>query len=104
MFDKLKNKWGVNGFRLFLILCTFAIGGSLSGRVAHYILNNVFEIENRAVSIVAYVLLITILWPVCVLLVSVLFGQFNFFKKYLARVGRRIFGRKNTNTRYSVAS
>ena len=97
MFDKLKNKWGVNGFRLFLILCTFAIGGSLSGRAAHYLLN-ALDINNGVVNVVVYILLVTILWPVSVLLVSVLFGQFGFFRKYLVKLGRKMFSRKSSNT------
>ena len=31
MFEKLRQKWKVNVLQLVLILCTFAIGGSLTG-------------------------------------------------------------------------
>jgi hypothetical protein len=103
MFDKLKNKWGVNGVRVLLILCTFAIGGSLSGRVAHYFLE-LLEVENMAVKVIVYLLLVTILWPISVLLVSLLFGQFNFFRKYLSRIGKRMFGSKNNKDEKQFSS
>ncbi len=89
MLDKLKNKWKVNGIQLFLILCTFALGGSLCGYLGRKVLG-LFELEKNVLYYVLYVLLITLLWPVCVLLISVFFGQFRFFKNYLARVGRRM--------------
>jgi hypothetical protein len=34
MFEKLRQKWKVNVLQLVLILCTFAIGGSLTGYAA----------------------------------------------------------------------
>jgi len=89
MFDKLKNKWKVNGIQLFLILCTFALGGSLCGYLGRKILG-LFELERNVLYVVLYVLLITLLWPICVLLISVFFGQFRFFKTYLIRVGKRM--------------
>ncbi|MCB0696053.1 MAG: hypothetical protein KDC07_01730 [Chitinophagaceae bacterium] len=89
MFDKLKNKWKVNGIQLFLILCTFALGGSLCGYAGRKILALV-QIDKGVLYYVLYVLLITLLWPVSVLLISVFLGQFSFFKNYLVRVGRRM--------------
>jgi len=105
MFSKLKNKWGVSGIRLFLILCTFAIGGSASGRIAHKLLD-LMNIDPFVLKAVVYLLLVTVFWPLSVLLVSIPFGQFNFFRKYLAKLGRKMFSRKNNNSneRYSVAA
>ena len=104
MFKKLRDKWGVSAGRVFLILCTFAIGGSLSGRAAHKLLN-LAAIDNTVLWILAYLLMVTILWPISVLLVSIPFGQFPFFKKYLARMGRRIVSRKgDNNARFPVAA
>lgn len=102
MFDKLKNKWGVSGIRLFLILCTFAIGGSLSGRAAHKLLD-LLDLDPFVLKAIVYLVLVTIIWPLSVLLVSIPFGQFSFFRKYLAKMGRKMFSRKNSNTRYSIA-
>lgn len=89
MFEKLKNKWHVSGFQLLLILCTFAIGGSLCGYAARRLMG-LFSLEKGALWYVLYILLVTLLWPVAVLLVSVFFGQFRFFKNYLSRVAVRI--------------
>lgn len=102
MFDKLKNKWGVSGGRLFLILCTFAIGGSVSGRVAHKLLD-LMNLDPMVLKVIVYLLIVTILWPLSVLLVSIPFGQFNFFRRYLAKLGKKIFSRKRNNVNYSIA-
>lgn len=104
MFKKLQDKWGVSIGRVILILCTFAIGGSLSGRGAHKLLN-MANLEGGVLWVVAYLLMVTILWPLCVLAVSIPLGQFAFFKKYLAKMSRRIFSRKrNDNARFPVAA
>ncbi len=89
VFAKLRERWGVSAGRLVLILCTFAIGGSLCGRVAGLILDQ-FGIGSWWIYAVLYLLLVTLLWPVSVMLVSIPLGQFVFFKTYLARVWRRI--------------
>lgn len=93
MFEKLKTKWGVNGLQLTLILVTFALGGSACGYLARRALE-LFEIGNKIAFYALYILLITLLWPVCVIIISVPFGQFRFFSGYLNRVGKRIFGKK----------
>lgn len=89
MLDKLKNKWKVNGTQLLLILCTFAIGGSLCGYLGRKVLE-FFEFEKGAVWVALYIALITVLWPFCVLIVSIPLGQFPFFKNYLGRIARRM--------------
>ncbi|MEP6673560.1 MAG: phosphoribosylglycinamide formyltransferase [Ferruginibacter sp.] len=94
MFQKLQAKWKVNGWKLLLIIITFALGGSLCGYAGRKILN-LLPIDQRWLWIVLYVLLITLLWPVCVLIISIPLGQFGFFKKYVQRVGRKMTGRKN---------
>ena len=93
MFDRLKQKWKVNGWQLLLILITFALGGSLCGWLGRQALGW-FNIEQTAVRIPLYILLVTLLWPFCVLVISVPFGQFIFFKKYLRKIFRRMSGRK----------
>ena len=103
MFRKLRDKWGVSALRLFLILCTFAIGGSLSGYATRKLLQ-LMEVEHDVIWVIAYVLLITLLWPLAVLLVSVPFGQLSFFRKYVVRIGKKMFGRKgNRNRNFSIA-
>src|SRR5689334_1129871 len=89
MFERLQKKWKVNGLQLFLIILTFALGGSLCGYAGRKILN-LFDIPQRWLWILVYILLITLLWPLAVLVVSIPLGQFKFFLKYIKRIGRRI--------------
>ncbi len=89
MLDKLKKKWNVTGVQLVLILCTFAIGGSLDGYISRRIMT-LIPLEKSMLWWVVYIVILTLLWPLCVLLISIFFGQFRFFKNYLARVGRRM--------------
>lgn len=89
MFEKLKTKWKVNGAQLFLILCTFAIGGSFDGYVSRRLMS-LFPLEKGGLWYVIYILMLSVLWPVCVIIVSFPFGQFRFFKRYLIRVARRM--------------
>jgi hypothetical protein len=86
MFDKLKQKWKVSGLHLALILCTFAIGGSLTGFVGKKVMN-LLAIEQDWIWAIVYFLLITLIWPIAVLLVSIFFGQFRFFKTYIRKIG-----------------
>jgi folate-dependent phosphoribosylglycinamide formyltransferase PurN len=89
--NKLQRKWGVGPVQFWLIIATFALGGSLSGRLCSKILNLVFLDKNWAFWLI-YPLILTILWPFSVILVSFFTGQFRFFKGYLARVGSRLLG------------
>lgn len=95
MFDGLKNKWKVGGLQLLLIICTFALGGSLCGYAGRKILS-FFPLEKGVLWFVIYILLITILWPICVLIISIPFGQFSFFKNYLQRIWKRMTGKKSS--------
>lgn len=89
MLDKLKKKWNVSGVQLILVLCTFAIGGSLDGYISRRIMT-LIPLDKGVLWWVVYIVILTLLWPLCVLLISIFFGQFRFFKNYLARVGRRM--------------
>ncbi|HOZ84745.1 MAG TPA: hypothetical protein PK191_04595 [Niabella sp.] len=91
MFTRLREKWGVGPVRLVFILCTFAVGGSLSGYAGKWLLS-LLAISNKALSVFVYFLLVTLIWPIAVISVSLLFGQYPFFKKYLAKMGKRLFG------------
>jgi formyltetrahydrofolate-dependent phosphoribosylglycinamide formyltransferase len=93
MFERLQQKWKVNGWRLLLILITFAVGGSLCGYLGRLILNQL-SISQSVIRIILYIVIVTILWPFCVLLISLLTGQFFFFRSYLEKMGRRLSGRK----------
>lgn len=89
MLKKLQQHWHVNGWQVLLILITFALGGSLCGYVGRKLLG-LFTIDNKAAWIVLYIILVTLLWPLCVLLISVPLGQFTFFKKYVGKLMRKL--------------
>ncbi|MEQ1675753.1 MAG: phosphoribosylglycinamide formyltransferase [Chitinophagaceae bacterium] len=89
MFEKLQQKWKVNGLQLALILCTFAIGGSLTGYTARKLMP-LLGIGPNWLWILVYILLVTLIWPVAVLLISIPFGKFTFFTSYLKKIGRRM--------------
>jgi formyltetrahydrofolate-dependent phosphoribosylglycinamide formyltransferase len=89
MLQGLQKKWKVNGLQLVLIICTFAIGGSLTGYAARKLMP-FFNIEIKWLWIIIYIVLITLLWPLAVLLVSIPFGQFSFFNKYIRKIGKRV--------------
>jgi formyltetrahydrofolate-dependent phosphoribosylglycinamide formyltransferase len=93
MFQRLQQKWKVNALQLGLILCTFAIGGSLTGFAGKKLLT-LFSISHDGLWALVYILVITIVWPLMVLLVSIPFGQYQFFINYLKKMGRRLRGRR----------
>ena len=93
--NKLQQKWGVGQVQFWLIMTTFALGGSLSGYLNKQILNLVFLEKNAAYWLI-YPLLLTILWPISVIFVSFLTGQFSFFKGYLGRIWGRLSGGPST--------
>jgi hypothetical protein len=89
MFSRLQEKWKVSGLRLVLILCTFAIGGSATGWLGKTIMN-LLAIQQDWLWAVVYIVLITLLWPLMVLLISIPFGQFNFFRNYIRKLGEKL--------------
>ena len=89
MLDKLQKKWKVNGLQLILIISTFAIGGSSTGFVAKKVMNALSINEDWLWAII-YILLITIIWPLAVLIVSIPFGQFPFFIRYIRKIGEKM--------------
>ncbi len=95
MLEKLKQHWKVTGLNLVLIICAFALGGSLCGYAGRKILN-LFEIDKGLGWLLLYILLVTLLWPLCVLIAAIPLGQFDFFKKYLSNIWDRISGKKTS--------
>lgn len=89
MFEKLKNRWKVSGIRFVLIIATFAIGGSLTGYIARKLMP-FLNIDNPLAWTIIYILLVTLLWPLAVIVVSIPLGQFSFFSKYLSKMGTRM--------------
>jgi len=93
MFERLQKKWKISGWKVLFILIIFALGGSLTGFIGRKLVT-VFEIKILILFIIVYILLITIIWPLAILIVSIPFGQFSFFKNYIIRIGNRLFFRK----------
>ncbi len=88
MFGRLKKKWGVNTGQLILILCTFALGGSSCGYLGRRILAEV-QMEKGVLYYLLYILLVTILWPLCVYVISIPLGQSRFFSNYIKKIFNR---------------
>jgi len=93
MFKKLQERWKVNIWNLLLILSTFALGGSACGKLSGILLN-LWSNDKTFIWWVLYIILVTILWPFCVLLISIPLGQFRFFKNYIQRIAKKIVGKK----------
>lgn len=89
MFEKLRQKWKVSGWQLALIIATFAIGGSATGYLGKKILNGL-DIQQDWLWTLIYILLITLLWPLAVLIVSIPLGQFSFFRNYIRKIGAKM--------------
>ena len=51
---------------------------------------DVLSVEKDWLWTIIYILLVTIIWPLAVLIVSLFFGQFKFFKGYVKRLGQKI--------------
>ena len=95
MFNRLQTRWKVSAGRLFLIIATFAIGGSLCGYTGRKLLSFT-NIEEEILWVIAYLIVITVLWPIAVLIVSIPLGQFSFFKRYLHNMLEKIRGTRKT--------
>lgn len=89
MLNKWKEKWQVGWLQLTLIICTFACGGALCGVTGTKLLG-LTGLEKGITYFLIYIITITILWPFCVLMVSLPLGQFNFFKNYLKRMANML--------------
>jgi formyltetrahydrofolate-dependent phosphoribosylglycinamide formyltransferase len=95
MFSGLKKRWNVDGWRLLLILITFAVAGSATGYVGK-LLMSFLQIETPWLYIIIYIVAVTVIWPFMVIVVSFFFGQFNFFSGYLKRIAARLIGVRKT--------
>jgi len=93
MLKKLQELWKVNFLNLALILLTFALGGSLCGWAGRKILL-LTSLEKGIIWVLLYIILITLLWPLCVLIISIPLGQYSFFKKYIFKIINKFSGGK----------
>ncbi len=92
---KLQDKWKLNSiFQVVIVLIIFALGGTTCAFLGKQILP-MLGIESGGVGYgIVYILTVTILWPLCVLFYSIILGQYPFFKSYLAKMGKRMIGKK----------
>jgi formyltetrahydrofolate-dependent phosphoribosylglycinamide formyltransferase len=89
MFKRLQQKWKVGPVQIILILICFAIGGSLTGYLAKKIMN-LLAIDQDWLWAVIYIILVSLIWPLAVIITSMFFGQFTFFSGYVRRLGERL--------------
>jgi formyltetrahydrofolate-dependent phosphoribosylglycinamide formyltransferase len=102
MLEKLKARWKVNSINLVLVIATFALGGSLCGYAGRKILL-LTNLEKGVVWVILYIILVTLLWPLCVLLISIPLGQFGFFKNYILKIWGKMSGNKKGKTKINIA-
>jgi hypothetical protein len=90
MFKSLQEKWKVSSTQLALIICVFAITGTLTAWCSRQI-TSWLEIEKGSGWYWATKILVLIFgYQVIILLVSIPFGQFSFFWNYEKKILRRL--------------
>lgn len=94
MFNRLRHKWKVSWLQFTLIFITFAVGGSLCGYTGRKLLS-LFLVDNPWLRTGLYIVIVTLLWPLAVLAVSIPLGQFSFFKNYISKLFRHLTSRKH---------
>jgi ABC-type multidrug transport system permease subunit len=95
MFEKLKAKWKVNGMQFFLIMCTFAVTGTLTAVISRYITGWV-GFSGQTFWLWKFLLRLIVLvfgYQVIILIVSFFFGQFPFFWAYEKKIWKWMFGK-----------
>lgn len=92
MFEKIKKRWKVGTFQFFLILCVFALTGSLTAIISRYVTNWVGLTSESALWKRALLRGSVLIfgYQVLILLISIPFGQFSFFWKYEKKILSRM--------------
>lgn len=103
MFQQLKQKWKVNGTQLLLILCVFAITGTTTAWLTRQITYWLNLPSNSAWYWILKILMLVFGYQFIILLVSIPFGQFNFFWKFEKKLLRRMKILKPESTIINVA-
>jgi formyltetrahydrofolate-dependent phosphoribosylglycinamide formyltransferase len=91
MFEKLRKKWKVGAWQLLVILTCFAVAGSLTGFAGRKLMNGL-PIEQPVLWWIIYIIVVSFLWPIFVIVVALVFGQYRFFKNYLGNMAARMRG------------
>lgn len=90
MFKWLRHHWKVNNRDLFLILCTFAITGTLTAYISRQI-TGWLDIEKYTFWWWALKVIVLVFgYQVIILIVGFFFGQFKFFWRYEKKILRRM--------------
>lgn len=96
-FLRLKDKWNLKSMtQLILVLVTFSIGGSICGALTGKIMSWSSMSLKSPFWWISYIVLASIIWPACVYVISFFFGQQHFFRKYLVKMGKRMFGKNKS--------
>lgn len=92
MLENLKQRWKVGGVQLILILCVFAITGTLTAYISRYVTNWVGLTPESALWKRALLRGAVLIfgYQVIILLVSIPFGQFRFFWNYEKKILKRL--------------
>lgn len=88
MFENLKKKWKVDNRQLVLILCTFAVTGTLTAYISRSITSWVGFTDETFWGL-KFILRLSVLlfgYQVIILIVSFFFGQFRFFWNYEKKI------------------
>ncbi len=93
MIEKLKKRWGINSnWQVIIILIVFTITGSTSVYIAKPVIE-FLGITKDLGGFIYWLLRILVIFPLYqILLISYgwLFGQFNFFSKFVKKILSRI--------------
>ena len=93
MFSRLKEKWKVGSTQLVLILCVFAITGTLTAWISRVVTGWV-GFDEQTFWLWKLLLRLSVLifgYQIIILAVAFLFGQFRFFWNYEKKI-LRYFG------------
>lgn len=91
--EHLKEKWGVGPWGFVAILAAFSLAGMTVVRLKKPLMGLIIPDDAPWwVSWVVYLLIIMPLYHVCLIAYGTLLGQFDFFWKRFAAVGRRLAG------------
>lgn len=90
MFKKLQQKWKVNGTDLALILCTFAVTGTLTAWISRQI-TGWLQVDKYSFGWWALKIGVLLLgYQILILIIGFCFGQFRFFWNYEKKILRRL--------------
>ncbi len=97
MFSKLQQKWKVSGTSLALILCTFAVTGTLTAWISRQITSWLGVDKYTWAWWTLKIGVLIFGYQVIILIIGFCFGQFRFFWNYEKKILRRLGFFKNAS-------